>query len=635
MFDCSKRASLLHEDVNYRVEKFYRQCPPKVIKHFGQTLSMPFASDWRDALFQNYNKMMTTGTFSAPMLRSAVPFNQKILRPRVSCRVKDTTTANQYDLYARTCADGSTQQEYIDFHDSYSPVASIESIRVLLNIAASSGLLVSILDISNAFQNSIIFDATERVYMSLPPFYLEWFLHQWSDFPLPSTNPKELVLQCLKSIQGTRDAGRRWYILLSGCLLELKMVRSSTDHGVFIWSFNGLEQCYLALATDDILFISKTRAPFLFLRQELEKLFDLTVTEGSVLKFLNLRIVQSPAGISFDQTQHIRSILLGEYFANVDPRSIKMHPYPFPLEASFERRLFEAIPLTGIDLTNATKRFGFAFGHIVGGLMHITTISRPDLSYCVMRYSGYMACPNLPIFEALHMTMCYLYHHPHLPIMYSSKKMKSTAAALQTHWKHGFAEFLSSDFGDGLASFADADFARDLRSRRSVSSHFQLLNGVVVGWGCKKQPATSLHSCGAELHSIYRAGFKCDMIQRFLTSIGLPLDSPSILFEDNQGTIKLLRTNRLTDTVRHHDVKLAWLNENFLRGTFIVAYLNTKLMIVDCITKPVNGAQLHLQISLCIGERFYPPSNSQHYVDLELDSYSWRFRVLRLSPKLG
>ncbi len=136
---------------------------------------------------------MTTGTFSAPMLRSTVPPSQKILRPRVSCRVKDTPTPNQYDLYARTCADGSIQQEHIDFTDSYSPVASIESIRVLLNIAASSGLLVNILDISNAFQNSIIFDVTERVYMSLPPLYLEWFIHQWPDFPLPSTNPKELV----------------------------------------------------------------------------------------------------------------------------------------------------------------------------------------------------------------------------------------------------------------------------------------------------------------------------------------------------------------------------------------------------------------------------------------------------------
>jgi hypothetical protein len=143
------------------------------------------------------------------------------------------------------------------------------------------------------------------------------------------------------------------------------------------------------------------------------------------------------------------------------------------------------------------------------------------------------------------------------------------------------------------------------------------LNSIVGSWGCKKQPATSLHSCGAEVHSIYRAGFKCDNIQCFLTSIGLPLDSPSILFEDNQGTIKLLWTNHLTDPAHHRDVKLSWLNEHFLHGTlFIVTYLNTKLMLIDCTTKPVNRAQLHLQISLCIGERFYPSESSQHYFDL-------------------
>jgi hypothetical protein len=151
--------------------------------------------------------------------------------------------------------------------------------------------------------------------------------------------------------------------------------------------------------------------------------------------------------------------------------------------------------------------------------------------------------------------------------------MKSAAAAFQTHWKHGFAEYLSSNFGDKLTFFADADFAHDLHSRWSISSHFQLLNGMIVCWGCKKQPATSFHSCGMALHSIYHAGFKCNTIQSFLASIGLPLESPSILFEDNLGIIKLLCTNHLTDTVQHNDVKLAWLNENFLRVTFIVTYL--------------------------------------------------------------
>jgi len=94
---------------------------------FGATYSSPFASDWHDALFQNYNKMLATGTFSAPILRFSVPPQKTVLRPRVVCR------------------------------------------------AASECLLISILDISNAFQNSIIFDAAERVYLSLPPLYLEWF----------------------------------------------------------------------------------------------------------------------------------------------------------------------------------------------------------------------------------------------------------------------------------------------------------------------------------------------------------------------------------------------------------------------------------------------------------------------------
>ncbi len=265
--------------------------------------------------------MLASGTFSAPILRSSVPQNKSILRPWVACKVKDTSIPHQYDLYARTCVDGSTQKENIDYTDSYSPVGSIDSVRILLSIAAYSGLLISIMDISNAFQNSIIFDATERVYISLPPLYLDWFRQQWPDYTLPSLNVKDLVIQCLKSIQGTKDAGQRWYKLLSGFLLALGLIRCSCDHGIFIWRLP-TETCYLALETDDLLFISTTRSPFLRLKTELEKLFDLTVSEGAVLKFLNLRIIQSPSGISFDQTNHIKNTVLSEYFRDVLVTSI-------------------------------------------------------------------------------------------------------------------------------------------------------------------------------------------------------------------------------------------------------------------------------------------------------------------------
>lgn len=268
------------------------------------------------------------------------------------------------------------------------------------------------------------------------------------------------------------------------------------------------ETCYLALETDDILFCSSTRAPFLHLKQDLEKLFDLTCSEGQILRFLNLRIIQSPQGVSMDQTQHIKSKILHEYFHEIPSSSIPKTYYPFPLDASFEQLLFEAPPLTGRDLQMKEKAFRFSFTHLVGSLMHITNVSRPDLAYACMRFSGYMATPNALIFDALHLAMCYLFHHPHLPIMYPSKQFCPNGNALQSFWDTGKAEYLSSEFGDELTTFTDADHARCLRTRRSTSVYFILFNGVVISWSCKKQPQTALHSTGSEITALHRGAFK-------------------------------------------------------------------------------------------------------------------------------
>jgi hypothetical protein len=102
--------------------------------------------------------------------------------------------------------------------------------------------------------------------LSLPPFYLEWFTSQWPDYKLPSLNIKDLVIQCLRAIQGTKDAGNRWYTLLHAWLQDLGLQRTTTDHGVFTWTHEN-EQCLLVLETDDILMASKTTRPFDFLRQ--------------------------------------------------------------------------------------------------------------------------------------------------------------------------------------------------------------------------------------------------------------------------------------------------------------------------------------------------------------------------------
>jgi hypothetical protein len=416
-----------------------------------------------------------------------------------------------------------------------------------------------LLDISNAFQNSVVFDPSECTYITLPQFYLTWFTSKWPDYKLPSTTPSLLVLQCLKSIQGTKDAGLRWYRLLSGHLREFCMTKSIYDHGIFSWMFNN-KPTFLA-ETDNILVACDGNDPFLQIKSDLEKLFDVTCSIGNVLRFLNLRIVQSPHSVSMDLTQHIKTKVLHDYFRDTPSSSVSKKLFPFPVEDFFEKQLFEAAPLPTFDLHQHEKSIGILFNSTIGALMHITTISRPDLAYATMRLSGYMSCPNLLIFHALHHTMCYLYHHPHLPIMYPSKPSKSSDSALSTFWAKGHAEYLTSDYGDGLVTFIDADHARCLRSCRSVSVYFILYNGVAISWSCKKQLQTALHSTAAEITALFRGSFKTVLLHQLLQSIGLPPSTPTPTFADDQGTINLIRTNRLADTVCHHAVKISWLNE--------------------------------------------------------------------------
>jgi hypothetical protein len=151
--------------------------------------------------------MLSSGTWSAPILRYLVPTAKTILPPRVTFKVKTTDIDDTYNLYCQTCTNGASLKDNIDFTNSYSPAGSIDSICLLLSLAAANQWTLHVLYISNTFQAAIIFDPDDRTYISLPPFYLEWFKSQWPDFKLPSENTKDLVLQCICAIQGTKDAG--------------------------------------------------------------------------------------------------------------------------------------------------------------------------------------------------------------------------------------------------------------------------------------------------------------------------------------------------------------------------------------------------------------------------------------------
>ena len=63
-------------------------------------------------------------------------------------------------------ARGFVQQEGIDYEDAFAPVARMESVRVLLALAAQEGWRVHHMDVKSAFLND---DLKEEVYVRQQP----------------------------------------------------------------------------------------------------------------------------------------------------------------------------------------------------------------------------------------------------------------------------------------------------------------------------------------------------------------------------------------------------------------------------------------------------------------------------------
>jgi Reverse transcriptase (RNA-dependent DNA polymerase) len=107
---------------------------------------------------------------------------------------------------ARLVAKSYTQQEGIDYQETFAPVVKMIYVRCLIVIAASKGWLFYQLNVNNAFLHG---DLHEEVYMHLPPGYR-----------VQSSNNQRLVCRLHKFLYGLKQTSRK---------LVFKVLSSNVD----------------------------------------------------------------------------------------------------------------------------------------------------------------------------------------------------------------------------------------------------------------------------------------------------------------------------------------------------------------------------------------------------------------------
>ena len=118
---------------------------------------------------------------------------------------------------ARLVAKGYTQKEGEDFFDTYSLVARLTTIRVLLSLAASHGLLVHQMDGKTSFLNR---ELKEEIYMV-----------QLDGSVVPDQEGK--VCNLLKSLYGLKQAPKEWHEKFERTLTAAGFVVNDGDKCVY------------------------------------------------------------------------------------------------------------------------------------------------------------------------------------------------------------------------------------------------------------------------------------------------------------------------------------------------------------------------------------------------------------------
>ncbi|WCJ29450.1 Retrovirus-related Pol polyprotein from transposon TNT 1-94 [Euphorbia peplus] len=201
-------------------------------KNVSDALSCPEKDKWKKAMEEEMDSMKVNQVWELVDL----PEGRKAVKSKWVLKVKRRADNSIERYKARLVAKGFTQQEGIDYEETFSPVVRFTSIRLILAIVASLDLELHQMDVKTAFLNG---ELNEEIYMEQPV-----------GFVVPGCEQK--VCKLNKSIYGLKQSSRQWYIRFHNQMISNDFKILEEDHCVYI-KRSGRKFVILSLYVDDIL----------------------------------------------------------------------------------------------------------------------------------------------------------------------------------------------------------------------------------------------------------------------------------------------------------------------------------------------------------------------------------------------
>ena len=106
-----------------------------------------------------------------------------------------------------------------------------------------------------------------------------------------------------------------------------------------------------------------------------------------------------------------------------------------------------------------------------------------------------------------------------------------------------------------------------------------------------------------------------------MEALALHTGEPTSYWEDNTGYIYVVEAKIVTPRVKHIDIPVCFLQQQFYSSFFIPKYEKSSVMPEDMCIKPFSGPITSRINKLMTEFRFYPTGETEHYQFMKLQKF--------------
>ncbi|KAL6331379.1 hypothetical protein AAG906_011316 [Vitis piasezkii] len=498
---------------------------------------------WIEAMKEEMKSMKDNGVWDLVELPEGV----KPIGCKWIFKTKRDSKGNIVRYKARLVAKGFTQKEGIDYKETFSPVSSKDSFRIIMALVAHYDLELHQMDVKTAFLNGNI---DETIYMMQPENF-------------ESTDSKQLVCRLKRSIYGLKQASRQWYRKFDQVITSFGFKENTVDQCIYL-KFSGSKFIILVLYVDDILLASSDVGLLHETKRFLSSKFDMKDL-GDASFVLGIQIYRDrPRGIlGLSQKAYIDKVLSRFGMSNCALETRLAKGDKFSLHQC---------PKNELEKKDMEK---FPYASAIGSLMYAQVCTRPDIAYIVGMLGRYLSNPGMDHWKKAKRVMRYL---------------QRTKDYMLTYRRSSHLE---------IVGYSDSDFAGCLDSRRSTSGYVFMLAGGAVSWKSVKQTLIASSTMEAEFIACYEASNHGIWLRNFITQLRIidGIEKPLRINCDNKAAELYSKNNRSSSKSKHIDIKFLVVKERVQSLQVSIEHISTNSMIADPLTKGLPPKVYHEHVT--------------------------------------